>query len=90
MTTVLGRSVRYTRPGLLAHAVRARRDLGLSPALVVATSVICTTARLGLAGGLSTATADLLGRPPVTMAAFVDREREHLLPADHPETGVLG
>ena len=85
MTAVLGRSVRYTQPGLLAYAVRARRDLGLSPALVAATSVIYTTARLGLAAGLSTATADLLGGPPVTMAEFVDREREHLLPAAAPE-----
>ena len=80
MTAVLGRTVRYTQPGLVAYATRARRDLGLPPALVAATSVIYTTARLGLAAGLSPATAELLGRPPITMAEFVEREREHLLP----------
>lgn len=80
MTAVLGRTIRYTQPGLLAYARTARRDLGLSPALVVATSAIYTTARLGLAARLSTDTADLLARPPVTMAGFVRRERSHFEP----------
>ena len=47
--------------------------------MVAATAAVYTTARLGLAGGLSGDTAALLRRPPTTMAAFVARERAALL-----------
>lgn len=80
MTAVLGRPIRYPQPGLFSYARAAHRDLGLPPALVVATSVVYTTARFGLAAGRSPETADLLGRPPVTMADFVRRERHHFEP----------
>ena len=79
MTAVLGRTIRYRQPGLLRYVVRARRDLGLPPAMVAATAAVYTTARLGLAAGLSGDTAALLRRPPTTMAAFVARERAALL-----------
>jgi uncharacterized protein YbjT (DUF2867 family) len=82
MTAVLGRSVRYTQPGLLAYVARAGRHDGLPPALVAATSVIYTTARLGLAAGLTDDTGRLLERPPVTMTQFVTRVRDQLLPDD--------
>ena len=80
ITAVGGRTVRYTRPGLLRYAASAHRDQGLPAALVVATSVIYTTARLGLAAGLTEDTARLLGRAPTTMAAFVVREQRQLVP----------
>lgn len=75
MTAVLGRPIRYTQPGLLSYALRASRQLHLSPALVGMTSIIYTTARLGLVAGLSGDTARILGCPPITMAEFVVRER---------------
>ena len=74
MTAVLGRPIRYRQPGLARHVVRARRDLGLSTALTVTTSVVYSTARLGLAGGLASDAAALLHRAPVTMTEFVQRE----------------
>lgn len=76
MTAVLGRPIRYRQPGLLPYALRARRELGLSPAMIAATSVVYTTARLGLAAGLTDDVQRLLGRPPTTMAAFVAREQD--------------
>lgn len=75
MTAVLGRPIRYRQPGLLKYALRAHRDLGLPPAMVAATSAVYTTARLGLAAGLSSDVERVLGRPPTTMAAFIERER---------------
>ena len=75
MTAVLGRPIRYAQPGLLRYVVRARRELDMPAGLVAMTSVIYTTARLGLAAGLTDEVARLLGRPPTTMAEFVRRER---------------
>jgi uncharacterized protein YbjT (DUF2867 family) len=80
MTAVLGRPIRYTQPGLLSYVRRAGPELGLSKPMVAMTSMIYTTARLGLASGLTTEVERLLGRPPTTMAQFVDRERAALEP----------
>lgn len=80
MTAVLGRTIRYRQPGLARYLVRARRDLGLSTGMTIATSVVYTTARLGIAGHLSDEGAVLLGRSLGTMTRFVTREREAFLP----------
>lgn len=80
LTAVLGRAIRYPQPGLLSYAVGARRHLGLSPAMIAATSMVYTTARLGLAAGLTGEVERILGRPPTTMAAFVERERASFAP----------
>ena len=53
MTEVLRRPIRYTAPGLPAYLWQASRRLGLPAELVVATSVVYTTGRLGLAARLS-------------------------------------
>lgn len=84
MTAVLGRPIRYRRPGLLSYALRAPRELGLPPAMVAATSAVYTTARLGLACGLSPDVHRILVRPPTTMAAFVERERASFGPVQRP------
>jgi uncharacterized protein YbjT (DUF2867 family) len=84
MSVVLGRPIRYRQPGLVSYALRARRDLGLPPFMVAATSAVYTTARLGLAAGLSPDVQRLLGRPPTTMAAFVERERAAFVPVPRP------
>jgi uncharacterized protein YbjT (DUF2867 family) len=75
MTAVLGRPIRYRQPGLLRYLVRAHRELNMPPGLVAMTSVVYTTARLGLAAGLTGEVARLLGRPPTTLTEFVRRER---------------
>ena len=80
MTAVLGRPIRYTQPGLLRYALTAHARVGLPMDLVAMTSVIYTTARLGLAAGLTDDVSTILGRSPVTMAQFVDRERAAFAP----------
>ncbi len=76
MTAVLGRPIRYAQPGLVRYALRARRELAMPLGLVGMTSAVYTTARLGLAAGLTGEVARLLGRPPTTLTEFV--RREHL------------
>ena len=80
MSSELGRPICYTQPGLLRYASHAHTELGLPTALVVATSIIYTTARLGLAASTTTDTADLLNRPATTLEQFVRRERNQFLP----------
>ncbi|WP_375426380.1 NmrA family NAD(P)-binding protein [uncultured Friedmanniella sp.] len=75
MTAVLGRPIRYAQPGLLRYTLRARRELAMPAGLVAMTSAVYTTARLGLAAGLTDEVARLLGRGPTTMTEFVRRER---------------
>lgn len=75
LTAVLGRPIRYTQPGLFRYLVRTRSELGMPRGLVATTSVVYTTARLGLAAGLTDEVSRLLGRPPTTMTEFVQRER---------------
>ena len=75
MTAVLGRPIRYTQPGLLSYAVRASRDLHMPAGIVAVTSVIYSTARFGLAAGLTDHVQQVLGRPPTTMTGFIQRER---------------
>lgn len=88
MTAVCGRTIRYTQPGLVRYLRAAHADLGLAPPLIAATSIIYTTARLGLAAGLTPDTGRLLERPPTTMTEFVRRERQHFLPTDPLSPGA--
>ena len=81
LTAVLGRPIRYTRPGLVTYLATAHRRLGLPPPLVATTALIYTTARLGLAAGLSPDLSTLLRRPATTMSEFAQRERAALRPA---------
>lgn len=80
LTAVCERPIRYAQPGLLRYLRRAGKELGLPQAMVAATAIIYTTARLGLAAGLSDDLPRLLGRPATTMTSFVRREREAFLP----------
>jgi uncharacterized protein YbjT (DUF2867 family) len=82
LTAVLGRQIRYTQPGLAAYLVTAHRRLGLSPPLVAATGMVYTTARLGLAAGLSPDLPTILGRPATTMTEFVRREQAAFQPME--------
>lgn len=80
LSEACGRTIRYTRPGLLRYLATAHRRIGLTPALVATTAAIYTTARLGLAETLTPDAAQLLHRPPTTLAAFATRERPALMP----------
>ena len=74
MTVVLGRQIHYTQPGLTSYVFDALRRQQMPTGLVAVTSVVYTTARLGLAAGLTDHVQQILGRPPTTMAAFIERQ----------------
>lgn len=76
LSDVLGRSIRYTRPGLLSYIRHARRDLGMPLGKALVTAVIYTTARLGLADSLTDDVRTVLSREPTAFRAFAEREQE--------------
>jgi uncharacterized protein YbjT (DUF2867 family) len=75
LSQVLGRPVRYARPGIARYARHARRELGMPWGMVAVTAAIYTTARLGLAAGLTGDVRTVLGRAPTGVRAFAERER---------------
>jgi uncharacterized protein YbjT (DUF2867 family) len=74
LTDVLGRPIRYARPGAIPYLRHATGALGMPPAMALVTTAIYTVARLGRAGGLTDDVRTVTGREPV---AFVDWAREH-------------
>lgn len=82
MSEELGVPVRYTRPGALRYAAHARRTLGLPWGMVAVTTAIYTTARMGMAAGLSDDVREVLGREPTDVRAFVRRERATWMPTE--------
>ncbi|MFB0833671.1 NmrA family NAD(P)-binding protein [Arthrobacter halodurans] len=81
LTAELGRPIRYARPGILHYLIHARRTLGMPPGMALVTAAIYTTARLGLAGGLTGTVRRVLGRDPIGFAEFAHRERRVWEPA---------
>lgn len=80
MTAVLDRPIRYTQPGLLTYAIQASQTLDMPAAMVAVTSTVYSTARLGLATRRTDHVHQILGRPPTTMRAFIQRERAAFTP----------
>lgn len=74
LSDVLGRPIRYSRPGLLRYARHAHSQLGMPWPMVAVTCGIYTVARLGKAGGLTDDVLTVSGRPPV---CFADWARAH-------------
>lgn len=83
LTCELNRPIRYTSPGLLRYARHARRNLAMPAGMVAVTSAIYTTARLGMAAGLTDDVRRVLGRDPIDFATFARRERAAWLPQTH-------
>nr|BFE80675.1 SDR family oxidoreductase [Planobispora longispora] len=75
LTGELGRPIRYARPGLAAYARHARTALGMPWPMVAVTAAIYTSARFGLAAGLTGDVRAVLGRDPIDLSAFAHRER---------------
>jgi uncharacterized protein YbjT (DUF2867 family) len=75
LSAELGRPIRYQRPGVLAFARHARTVLGLPAPMIAVTTVLHTTARLGLAAFETDDILTVTGKPPTTLAAFARRER---------------
>lgn len=65
LSEVLGRPVRYTRPGIPAYVRHARSVLGMPWGMAVVTAAIYTAARLGLAVGTTDDIRCVFGREPV-------------------------
>jgi uncharacterized protein YbjT (DUF2867 family) len=75
LSTELGRPIRYTRPRLSRYIRHAHGSLGMPWRMVAVTSAIYTTARLGLAAGLTADVEAVLGRDPIDFVAFAHRQR---------------
>ncbi len=82
LSAELGRPISYNRPGVLRYASHARRVLKMPWAMVAVTTAIYTTARLGLAAGLTDDVRTVLSREPIDFVEFARRERSAWLPAD--------
>lgn len=81
LSTVLGRTITYPRPGVLAYLAHARTRLGMDPGMAVMTTPIHTSARLGAGGHLTDDIGTITGRTPTTFTAFARRERAVWEPA---------
>jgi uncharacterized protein YbjT (DUF2867 family) len=77
-TEVLGKSIRYANPSVL-NFIFQMRARGLPMSYVLVMVGIYTTARLGLASGITSDTEQLLGHPPLTMRQYVEDYREFWL-----------
>jgi uncharacterized protein YbjT (DUF2867 family) len=75
LSDVLGRSVRYSRPGLLSYSRHARTVLGMPWGMVAVTCAIYTIARLGRASGLTDDVLTVTGNRPTSFRGFAERER---------------
>lgn len=75
LSAELGRLVRYRRPGVRAFWRHARTVLQQPAPMAAVTTVLHTTAQLGLAGFETDDVATVLGRPPTSFAEFAHRER---------------
>lgn len=80
LTDELGRTIRYEQPGALRYMRHARRDMHMPWGMVAVTTAIYTTARLGMAAGLSDEVREILGREPIDFAEFAHRERTSWMP----------
>ena len=76
LTVELGRQIRYPRPGIARYVRHARHTLGMPWGMVAVTTAIYTTARLGLAAGLTEDMRTVLGRAPIDLAQFAHRASE--------------
>ncbi len=85
LTDELGRIIRYEKPGALRYIRHARRDMDMPWGMVAVTTAIYTTARLGMAAGLSDDVRTILGRDPIDFTEFAHRERDTWMPVDGTE-----
>jgi uncharacterized protein YbjT (DUF2867 family) len=74
LSTILSRTIRYRQTGLIRYVGHARRVLGMAPGMAAVTAAIYTTARLGLAAGLTDDVRQVTGRDPWTVRETLQRE----------------
>ena len=76
LTAVLGRTIRYGRPGAVRYIRHARSYLGMPAAMALVTTAIYTVARLGKAGGLTDDVRTVTGREPVSFRHWAVAHRD--------------
>lgn len=76
LSDVLGRPVCYRSVGPASWFRHARRDLGMEAPMAVVSGIIHASARLGRSTQCTDAVERVLGRAPVGLRAFVERERD--------------
>ena len=81
---VVGRTISYRAPGLVEY-VRRARAWGTATSMVAVTSVVYTTARLGIAAGLTDDVRAVTGREPVAVRPVLERERAAFERGDAPQ-----
>jgi uncharacterized protein YbjT (DUF2867 family) len=86
-TDVLGRRITYADPSRVAFARHVYRR-GVPASLVAFMVVEYSVVRLGLSGRTTTDVARVLGRPPRTVAAFVEDEAEAFRRGDSADESV--
>jgi uncharacterized protein YbjT (DUF2867 family) len=67
---VLGRPIRYSDPSPLAYG-RRMHERGMPLPFILVTEALYMVVRLGLAAGVTPETAQLLGRPPITLEQYI-------------------
>jgi uncharacterized protein YbjT (DUF2867 family) len=75
LSRVLGRTIRYRRPGLLRFALHMRR-LGHPIPFILVMAGIYTTTRLGLADRITDEVPRILDRPPTPFTQFARDHRQ--------------
>ncbi len=75
LTDVLGRQIRYGRPGVLRYLRHATSTLGMPLPMALVTTAIYTVARLGKAGGLTDDVRAVTGRAPLAFAQWAQEHR---------------
>lgn len=76
LSEVLGRPIRYTKPGIVGYALHASRNMKMPWAMVGVTVAIYTIARLGRADGLTDDVRRVTGRRPRTFREFAQAHRD--------------
>ncbi|MGB7980242.1 MAG: NmrA family NAD(P)-binding protein [Candidatus Nanopelagicales bacterium] len=76
LSRVLGRPIRYRRPGIPRYAWHAKRTLGMPLAMVGVTTAIYTVSRLGRAAGLTEDVQTVTGHEPVAFADWAQENRD--------------
>lgn len=75
LSTVLGRSIRYTRPSLPRYWIHASRT-GMGVPTTLITSALYTLARFGVGAAVTDDVLRLLGRPAVDFGQFAAAHRD--------------
>lgn len=76
LSDVLGRPIRYTKPGALSYARHAKATMGMAVGMVLVTTAIYSVARFGKAGGVTDDVRIVTGRDPVDFCDWAEAHKD--------------